>query len=284
MNMNDLSTPSTPRPSVYSDACNSTSRIDCGRLYDLFQEEFEEEQRLQDMHQAAKERRQKKYVYRFIPSSRAGGGTSLRVCFNPKTHNAISILEKNADGKITDMPANDVTLLIEALRVCRIFVDVSTALSPIILERLRNEAIHTEEIAKYRRLQMNGGMQEDDYSLASLWKNDLMAEMRRVNGFEARSGDPQWPTQHARLSASSRVLLRNVLSKETLKRTFVSLRALSLTVVSEVADFLKLPARDADRKAVVQQIKDAFAATAGTAASKKKTKKTKTITSSSSSK
>lgn len=216
----------------------------------------------------ARQQRHKKYVYRFPtkPKEGGGGGTSLRVCFNPKTLEAISILEKNS-MQVTDMPHNDVTMLVEALRRCRISADVSTSLSPLLVQTLRDNAIQAEQDAKRELDAIVCAFAKDDYelcklkhNLATLWKDDLVAEVRRVNGMGQRSGgDSNWPTQHARLSASSRVILRDILSKETLGRTFVSLRALSSAVISEVADFLKLPERDADRKLVVEQIKASYA-------------------------
>lgn len=259
----DMVTPGTPRPSIYGQV--GPVRSFGGGVSMGGMNRFD-----------ARQNRHKKYVYRFPTKSKkggggggsggSGGGTSLRVCFNPKTQEAISILEKNL-MPVTDMPHNHVTMLIEALRRCRIAVDVSTSLSPLILQTLRDEAIQAEQDAKRELDAIVSSFAKDDYetcklkhNLATLWKDDLVAEVRRVNGLGPRScGDSNWPTQHARLSASSRVILRDILSKETLSRTFVSLRALSLTVVSEVSEFLKLPARDADRKLVVEQIKASYA-------------------------
>ena len=254
----DMVAPGTPRPSIYGQV--GPVRSFGGGVSMGGMTRFD-----------ARQNRHKKYVYRFLTKSKkcggdGGGGTSLRVCFNPKTQEAISILEKNL-MPVTDMPHNHVTMLIEALRRCRIAVDVSTSLSPLILQTLRDEAIQAEQDAKRELDAIVSSFAKDDYetcklkhNLATLWKDDLVAEMRRVNGLGPRSGgDSNWPTQHARLSASSRVILRDILSKETLNRTFVSLRALSSEVVSEVSEFLKLPARDADRKLVVEQIKASYA-------------------------
>jgi hypothetical protein len=259
----DMVTPGTPRPSIYGQV--GPVRSFGGGVSMGGMTRFD-----------ARQNRHKKYVYRFPTKSKkggggggsggSGGGTSLRVCFNPKTQEAISILEKNL-MPVTDMPHNHVTMLVEALRRCRIAVDVSTSLSPLILQTLRDEAIQAEQDAKHKLDAIVSSFAKDDYetcklkhNLASLWRDDLVAEVRRVNGLGPRTcGDSNWPTQHARLSASSRVILRDILSKETLNRTFVSLRALSLTVVSEVSEFLKLPARDADRKLVVEQIKASHA-------------------------
>jgi|LauGreDrversion4_2_1035121.scaffolds.fasta_scaffold06428_2 hypothetical protein len=261
----DMVTPGTPRPSIYGPVGPVGSFGGCGGggVSMGGMTRFD-----------ARQNRHKKYVYRFPTKSKfgggggGGGGTSLRVCFNPKTQEAISILEKNVVmPPVTDMPRDDVTMLVEALRRCRIAVDVSTSLSPLVLQTLRDEAIQAEQDAKHKLDAIVYAFAKDDYetcklkhNLATLWKDDLVAEMRRVNGMGPRSGgDSNWPTQHARLSVSSRVILRDILSKETLDRTFVSLRALSSAVVSEVSEFLKLPARDADRKLVVEQIKASYA-------------------------
>lgn len=259
----ELVTPGTPRPSIYGQV--GPVRSFGGGVSMGGMTRFD-----------ARQNRHKKYVYRFPTKSKKNGcgGTSLRVCFNPKTQEAISVLEKNLISSVTsppitvtDMPRDDVTMLVEALRRCRIAVDVSTSLSPLILQTLRDEAIQAEQDAKRELDAIVSAFAKDDYeacklkhNLATLWKDDLVAEMRRVNGLGPRSGgDSNWPTQHARLSASSRVILRDILSKETLSRTFVSLRALSSEVVSEVSEFLKLPTRDADRKLVVEQIKASYA-------------------------
>ena len=263
----DMFTPGTPRPSIYGQVGPIRSFGGGGGVSMGGMTRFD-----------ARQNRHKKYVYRFPTKTKKNGcgGTSLRVCFNPKTQEAISILEKNVVPSgtstpvtvtVTDMPRDDVTMLVEALRRCRIAVDVSTSLSPLILQTLRDEAIQAEQNAKRELDAIVSAFVKDDYeacklkhNLATLWRDDLVAEMRRVNGLGPRSGgDSNWPTQHARLSASSRVILRDILSKETLNRTFVSLRALSSEVVSEVSEFLKLPARDADRKLVVEQIKASYA-------------------------
>ena len=283
--MAELVTPNTPRPSRYTD-----DRSNQGNLYERFkieqaQARAQQQQPLQETRQQARERRHSMYKYKFILSTRKKG-TSLRVCFNPVTCVAISALECNKDPEtreqITDIPDEDVSILIKALRSCRFLVDVTSSISPTVLKTVSVDAIRAHESA---RLELDNAMipyraglvSEETYQelifkhkMAGYWKDEIAAEMRRVNGMGmgmgmgpgiSRNGnsEPQWPTQHARLSASSRTLLRNVLSKETLHRTFVSLASLSAKVSKEVADFLKMKNRDPDRKLVIQQIKDSFA-------------------------
>ena len=280
--MAELVTPNTPRPSRYTD-----DRSNQGNLYERFKIEQAQaraqQQSLQETRQQARERRHSMYKYKFILSTRKKG-TSLRVCFNPVTCVAISALECNKDPEtreqITDIPDEDVSILIKALRSCRFLVDVTSSISPTVLKTVSADAIRAHESA---RLELDNAMipyraglvSEETYQelifkhkMAGYWKDEIAAEMRRVNGMGmgmgpgiSRNGnsEPQWPTQHARLSASSRTLLRNVLSKETLHRTFVSLASLSAKVSKEVADFLKMKNRDPDRKLVIQQIKDSFA-------------------------
>jgi hypothetical protein len=278
--MAELVTPNTPRPSRYTD-----DRSIQGNLYERFKieqaQQQQQQQSLQETRQQARERRHSMYKYKFILSTRKKG-TSLRVCFNPVTCVAISALECNKDPvtreQITDIPHEDVSILIKALRSCRFLVDVTSSISPAVLKTVSVDAIRAHESA---RLELDNAMipyraglvSEETYQelifkhkMAGYWKDEIAAEMRRVNGMGmghgiSRNGnsEPQWPTQHARLSASTRTLLRNVLSKETLHRTFVSLASLSAKVSKEVADFLKMKNRDPDRKLVIQQIKDSFA-------------------------
>jgi len=187
------------------------------------------------------------------------------------TSSAITVLERNV-GQITDIPKEDVDLLIKALRSCRILVDVTCPISPTVLETVNADAIRAEESARlelenktvvYRN--SSGVISEEmfqdlvfKHKLAKSWKDCIAREVMRVKGYGTGSG-PAWPTQHARLSASSRILLRNVLSKDTLHETFISLESLSAKVGKEVAEFLNMKNRDLDRKMVIQQIKDSIA-------------------------
>ncbi len=270
--MAELVTPNTPRPSPYSEG-RSGSGSGFGttmNLYDRFKVEQAQQQALQETRQQARVRRHSKYEYKFTLSTRKKG-TSLRVCFNPVTSSAITVLERNV-GQITDIPKEDVDLLIKALRSCRILVDVTCPISPTVLETVNADAIRAEESARlelenktvvYRN--SSGVISEEmfqdlvfKHKLAKSWKDCIAREVMRVKGYGTGSG-PEWPTQHARLSASSRILLRNVLSKDTLHETFISLESLSAKVGKEVAEFLNMKNRDLDRKMVIQQIKDSIA-------------------------
>jgi hypothetical protein len=232
-------------------------------LYDRFKVEQAQQQALQETRQQARVRRHSKYEYKFTLSTRKKG-TSLRVCFNPVTSSAITVLERNV-GQITDIPKEDVDLLIKALRSCRILVDVTCPISPTVLETVNADAIRAEESARLE-LENNSGVISEEmfqdlvfkHKLAKSWKDCIAREVMRVKGYGTGSG-PAWPTQHARLSASSRILLRNVLSKDTLHETFISLESLSAKVGKEVAEFLNMKNRDLDRKMVIQQIKDSIA-------------------------
>lgn len=276
--MAELVTPNTPRPSPYGEG-RSGSGSGFGttmNLYDRFKVEQAQQQALQETRQQARVRRHSKYEYKFTLSTRKKG-TSLRVCFNPVTSSAITALERNV-GQITDIPKEDVDLLIKALRSCRILVDVTCPISPTVLETVNVDAIRAEESARlelenktvvYRN--SSGLISEEmfqdlvfKHKLAKSWKDRIAREVMRVKGYGTgtvtRNGSgPEWPTQHARLSASSRILLRNVLSKDTLHETFVSLESLSTKVGKEVAEFLNMKNRDLDRKLVIQQIKDSIA-------------------------
>ena len=232
-------------------------------------------QKQEDLRKEAREQRQSKYVYKFVPSRISKTHTALRLCFNPKVHRAIRVFET---GSNTDMPQRDIALLIKALKCCRVQIDVSTALVPKIVQSLHEEAVQSEKRARAELGDADIALSANaisfsayqscvtKHSLASKWECDLAVEASRVRSCGIRRAEMQWPTQHARLAASSRRILRDVLSPETLGRTFISLAALSKQVTVEVAEFIEKASRDGDRKLVVQQIKDALVAYAAAAA------------------
>jgi hypothetical protein len=226
----------------------------------------------EEMRKLSREMRQRMYVYRFVPSRISKTHTALRLCFNPVVHRATRVFET---GKNTDIPQKDVALLIKALKCYRVKIDVSTAIGENIVKAQYDEAVQSEQRAKAEldAAEQRATAELDDaaavvsqtcaikHSLAMKWTTDLKNEVARIRGCgSVRRGDVQWPTQHARLSASSRHTLRTVLSAETLGRTFISLAALSKQVTVEVAEFIENASRESDRKLVIQQIKASLAA------------------------
>lgn len=79
---------------------------------------------------------------------------------------------------------------------------------------------------------------------------------------------PGVPSQHAQISQASASTLRTILSPETLRRTFISLKSITLKISEEVTSFLTDDQRRKDRAEVVKQIKESMIA--AKAASKNK--------------
>lgn len=84
---------------------------------------------------------------------------------------------------------------------------------------------------------------------------------------------PGVPSQHAQISPSAGNVLRNILSPETLRRTFISLKGLTQKISEEVATFLTDDQRQKDRADVVKQIKESLAAAAAAEKAKKLSQK-----------
>jgi hypothetical protein len=76
------------------------------------------------------------------------------------------------------------------------------------------------------------------------------------------------PSQHAQISPSSAKALYNILTPETIRRTFISMSSLTDQIRKDVVDFLKDNDRRKDRAEVVAQIKSCVMA--ARAASKSK--------------
>ena len=72
----------------------------------------------------------------------------------------------------------------------------------------------------------------------------------------------QVPSQHAHIAHSTGVLLRNILSPETIRRTFISLQVLTRSIRDELVAFLINAERHKDRHVVIAQIKESMKAKA----------------------
>ena len=79
---------------------------------------------------------------------------------------------------------------------------------------------------------------------------------------------PGVASQHAQISPATGAHLRNILKPETIRRTFISLSALTNSIRNDVVEFLMDECRHKDRHEVVKQIKECCIAAA--AASKQK--------------
>ena len=81
---------------------------------------------------------------------------------------------------------------------------------------------------------------------------------------------PGVASQHAQISPATGAHLRNILNPETIRRTFISLSALTNSIRNDVVQFLTDECRHKDRHEVVKQIKECCIATAAAASKQKK--------------
>jgi len=102
------------------------------------------------------------------------------------------------------------------------------------------------------------------------WHEDLTKEIRRIepkvkyssiggglfrHEFNKPTDPPGVPSQHAHIAPATGVLLRNILTPETIRRTFISLEALTKKIRDELVMFLNESDRHKDRHEVIKQIK-----------------------------
>lgn len=98
-----------------------------------------------------------------------------------------------------------------------------------------------------------------DYNFVKQTRVDLENEIRRCQTHSfARNAVIPTLMPHARIAPFYRNILRNVLSPDTLKRTFVSVPALTVAVGNDIERFLTWAIYGPDRIAVVGQIRAAL--------------------------
>lgn len=103
------------------------------------------------------------------------------------------------------------------------------------------------------------------------WNAELTKELRRIEPkvkysniggglFRynlSKTDPPGVPSQHAHIAPATAAVLRNILTPETIRRTFISLDALTQKIRQEVVEFLTDVQRHKDRHEVIRQIKEA---------------------------
>ena len=94
------------------------------------------------------------------------------------------------------------------------------------------------------------------------WISALATEIRRIEpssgygyGYREPPPAPAVPSQHVQIANSSGKTLRNILSRETIQRKFISLHTLTQAIRKDLLEFLTDECRHKDRAEVVQQIK-----------------------------
>lgn len=96
---------------------------------------------------------------------------------------------------------------------------------------------------------------KDRYLDLKTWGNELEKEIHTISIVKP-GGIHSVPSQHAQISPATGILLRNILTPETIRRTFISLNTLTSKIRNEVVLFLTDAARHKDRHEVIKQIKE----------------------------
>lgn len=204
---------------------------------------------------------------RISPRSR----TFYRMAASHQVKAAFDTLEKENE-KIPDesrrMPKSDVKLLKHVIQQFRVRLVVHDSQSLTQMKKETYAKAQQDETAAELAMQKayaSRDVQEylnakDRHQDMKVWRMDVSNEIARVEPkFNRTTGEMNVPgvaSQHAQIPQSAGVLLRNILTPETIRRRFISLQMLTKHIRDEVANFLSDPQRHNDRAEVVKQIKE----------------------------
>ena len=199
-----------------------------------------------------------------------------------RAFNELEAQMKQNEGMLTE---DDFKLLKQAIGNLRVKLIVHDNISFHELEQLHEKTKQEETVAEkamdvaFMETTTPGQQKffeaKDKYQDLKAWGQELSKEISRVdlrhNYMRLAKGEQalQVPSQHAHLARASGVQLRNILSPETIRRTFISLETLTKKIRDEFVMFLIGPNRHKDRLEVIKQIKESCLA----AAAAKKTNK-----------
>ena len=213
--------------------------------------------------------------HRRSPKSR----TAYRMSASARVQRAFDALE--ASSKSTQMMSQpDFRLLKEAFGNFRVKLHVHDSNTLDELKRMQSAIKEQEEVAELAtQTTFNDKAADvqayidakDKYLDLKAWNADLTKEIRtlepkpkyaNIGGglFKNTLELPGVPSQHAQILQASTNTLRNILTPETLRRTFISLKGLTLKISEEVTSFLTEDHRRKDRTEVVKQIKESIMA------------------------
>ena len=205
---------------------------------------------------------------------------------------AFDELQKQIEKYPNVMSLDDFQLLKQSIGKCRVKLNVHDSVTFQELRLLCIDVAQQEQAAELAThnafIDKTPGNDQiyidakDRYLDLKQWNAELAKEIRRtepkmkynnIGGglFKCdltKTDPPGVPSQHANITKSSAHALRNILSLETSRRTFISLSAITDKIRNEVALFLTDNDRVKDRAEVVKQIKEAHAAAEAAAATK----------------
>lgn len=191
---------------------------------------------------------------------------------------AFNDLESQMKQHPAIMTQSDFNLLKQAISNLRVKLIVHDNISFHELEQLRDKTKQEEEQAEKatRDAFMDktpGNDQQyfdakDRYLDLKAWREQIQKELIRVdlrnNHARLMKGEQplQVPSQHAHIAHATGALLRNILTPETIRRTFISLQMLTQKIRDELVMFLIGADRHKDRHEVIKQIKESCLARA----------------------
>jgi hypothetical protein len=206
---------------------------------------------------------------------------------NKHVNRAFSNLESKIKQNPATMTESDFRLIKQAIGNFRAKFVVHDSISFHDLEQLRDKTKKEEEEAEKTVLaafndKTPGNDQayfdaKDRYLDLKAWGAEIRKEIQRIEPkikYSSMGGGlfrcdlnkpadpPGVPSQHARIAHSTGVVLRNILSPETIRRRFISLEALTKNIRDEVVLFLTDDSRHKDRHEVIKQIKESCLAAA----------------------
>jgi hypothetical protein len=180
----------------------------------------------------------------------------------------------------TTMTKTDFELLKQAISNFRVRLIVHDSISADDLRELKNK-IKEEEKAMTTAITQNITTQTSRRNVSEeeknrcddlqYWSAELTKEVSRIEpkikytnigqglfryDFNKPTEPPGVPSQHAHIAPSFAHALRNILTPETSRRTFISLASLTNKIRYDVCAFLTDEHRHCDRMAVIKQIKE----------------------------
>ena len=199
--------------------------------------------------------------------------TAYRMSASARVQRAFNALEKT-----NEMSAADFKLLKEAFGDYRVKLRVHDSKTLDDLKRIQAAIKEQEDAAELATLTTFKDKAadaqayidaKDKYHDLMAWNAELTKEIRMLEpkpkyGYMGgglfkntpnANEPPGVPSQHAQITQASAGRLRTVLTPETLRRTFISHKSLTVKISEEVTSFLTDDQRRKDRAEVVKQIK-----------------------------
>jgi hypothetical protein len=256
----------TPRPGTMMDEKNATERQNTAARQAMFSFSFAQAAK----HAAAASKRRRS------PKARTDYWM-----MNKHVIEAFNELETQINATTGMMTQADFNLLKQAIRNFRVKLIVHDSLSFEELKQLQDETrqkeVTAEQVTHDAFIDKTPGNDQayfdakDRYLELKAWSAELKKEVSRIepkvkytniggglfrHDFNKPAEPPGVPSQHTQIAPASAHALRNILTPETARRTFISLASLTNKIREELCVFLTDAQRHKDRHEVIKQIKE----------------------------